>query len=169
MRTNFESALEKLLIHEGGFVNHPADPGGMTNLGVTKKVWEEWRGQPVDEAEMRSLNPEKVAPLYKAKYWDMVQGDRLPHGVDMCVFDCAVNSGVKRASKLLQRAVGVEDDGVIGRATMAALEALNPDEVIDRFCAERLTFLEALPTFATFGKGWTRRVAQVREESQNLA
>jgi lysozyme family protein len=169
MRTNFDVALLKLLLHEGGFVNHPADPGGMTNLGVTKKVWEEWRNQPVDEAEMRALSPEKVAPLYKAKYWDMVQGDRLPHGVDMCVFDCAVNSGVKRASKLLQRAIGVDDDGVIGRATMAALEALNSEEVIDRFCAERLTFLESLPTFATFGKGWSRRVAQVREESQILA
>ena len=169
MRSNFDVALLKLLVHEGGFVNHPADPGGMTNLGVTKKVWEEWRNQPVDEAEMRALSPEKVAPLYKAKYWDMVQGDRLPHGVDMCVFDCAVNSGVKRASKLLQRAVGVDDDGVIGRATIAAVEALNLEEVIDRFCAERLTFLEALPTFTTFGKGWTRRVAQVREESQNLA
>jgi lysozyme family protein len=169
MKTNFEAALIALLKSEGGFVNHPADPGGMTNLGVTKKVWEEWRGQPIDEAEMRALSPEKVAPLYKAKYWDMVQGDKLPSGVDFCVFDCAVNSGVKRASKLLQRAVGVDDDGVIGRATMTAVEALNPDEVIDRFCAERLTFLEALPTFATFGKGWTTRVSKVRDESQNLA
>jgi len=169
MRTNFETALAHLLSYEGGFVNHPADPGGMTNLGVTKKVWEEWRGQRVDEAEMRALTPEKVGPLYKAKYWDMVQGDRLPHGVDMCVFDCAVNSGVKRASKLLQRAVNVEDDGVIGRATIAAVESLNADEVIDRFCAERLTFLESLPTFATFGEGWTNRITQVREESLNLA
>jgi lysozyme family protein len=169
MMTNFEIALLKLLAHEGGFVNHPADPGGMTNLGVTKKVWEEWRGQPVDEAEMRSLSPEKVAPLYKAKYWDMVHGDQLPHGVDFCVFDCAVNSGVKRASKLLQRAVGVDDDGVIGRATMTAVEALETAEIIDRFCAERLSFLESLPTFATFGKGWSRRVASVKTESMNLA
>lgn len=169
MKENFDIALLKLLVHEGGYNHHPADPGGMTNLGVTKKVWEEWRGQPVDEAEMRALSPEKVAPLYKAKYWDMVQGDKLPSGVDFCVFDCAVNSGVKRASKLLQRAVGVDDDGVIGRATMTAVEALNPDEIIDRFTAERLTFLEALPTFATFGKGWTTRVSKVRDESQNLA
>ena len=169
MRTNFEDALEALLKHEGGYVNHPADPGGMTNLGVTKRVWEEWKGQVVDEAEMRALTPEKVAPLYKAKYWDMVHGDQLPSGVDMCVFDCAVNSGVKRAAKLLQRAVGVDDDGVIGRGTLAAVESLTPEEIIDRFCAERLSFLEALPTFATFGKGWSRRVAGVKTESLNLA
>jgi lysozyme family protein len=87
----------------------------------------------------------------------------------MCVFDCAVNSGVKRASKLLQRAIGVDDDGVIGRNTLAALENLAAEDVIDRFCAERLSFLEALPTFATFGKGWSRRVAGVKTESLNLA
>jgi len=169
MRTNFEDALAALLKHEGGYVNHPSDPGGMTNLGVTKRVWEEWKGHAVDEAEMRALTPEKVGPLYKAKYWDMVHGDQLPSGVDLCVFDCAVNSGVKRASKLLQRAVGVDDDGVIGRATLAAVETLSAEEIIDRFCAERLSFLEALPTFATFGKGWSRRVAGVKTESLNLA
>jgi len=169
MRTNFEDALEALLKHEGGYVNHPSDPGGMTNLGVTKRVWEEWVNRPVDEAEMRALTPDTVAPLYKAKYWDMVHGDQLPSGVDLCVFDCAVNSGVKRAAKFLQRAVGVDDDGVIGRGTLAAVEALSPEEIIDRFCAERLSFLEALPTFATFGKGWSRRVAGVKNESLNLA
>ncbi len=169
MRTNFEDALAALLKHEGGYVNHPSDPGGMTNLGVTKRVWEEWVNRPVDETEMRSLTPDTVAPLYKAKYWDMVHGDQLPSGVDLCVFDCAVNSGVKRAAKFLQRAVGVDDDGVIGRGTLAAVEALAPEEIIDRFCAERLSFLEALPTFATFGKGWSRRVAGVKTESLNLA
>jgi len=169
MRTNFEDALAALLKHEGGYVNHPSDPGGMTNLGVTKRVWEEWVNRPVDEAEMRALTPDTVAPLYKAKYWDMVHGDQLPSGVDLCVFDCAVNSGVKRAAKFLQRAVGVDDDGVIGRGTLAAVEALAPEEIIDRFCAERLSFLEALPTFATFGKGWSRRVAGVKTESLNLA
>jgi lysozyme family protein len=169
MRSNFEHALEELLKHEGGYVFHKLDPGGMTNLGVTKRVWEEWVNRPVDEAEMRALTPDTVAPLYKAKYWDMVHGDQLPSGVDLCVFDCAVNSGVKRASKLLQRAVGVDDDGVIGRATLAAVEDISAEEVIDRFCAERLSFLEALPTFATFGKGWSRRVAGVKTESLNLA
>lgn len=169
MMTNFDDALKALLKHEGGFVNHPKDPGGMTNLGVTKKVWEEWVGHAVTEDDMRALTPEKVAPLYKAKYWNKVYGDKLPHGVDLCVFDCAVNSGVSRAVKLLQRAVGVDDDGVIGNMTLHACEAVDADLIIQRFSEERLAFLQALPTFATFGKGWTRRVAEVETQAQNLA
>tara|TARA_R110000868_G_scaffold279866_1_gene539957 strand:+ start:1247 stop:1756 length:510 start_codon:yes stop_codon:yes gene_type:complete len=169
MMTNFDDAMVALLKHEGGFVNHPADPGGMTNLGVTKKVWEEWVGHPVSEEDMRALTREKVSPLYKAKYWNIIQGDKLPHGVDLCVFDCAVNSGTKRAVKLLQRAIGVEDDGILGNMTLAACEALEPDLIIQRFSEERLSFLQALPTFATFGKGWTRRVAEVEAQAQNLA
>lgn len=169
MMTNFDDALKALLKHEGGFVNHPKDPGGMTNLGVTKRVWEEWVGHPVGEEDMRALTPEKVAPLYKAKYWDKVYGDKLPHGVDLCVFDCAVNSGVSRAAKLLQRAVGVDDDGVIGNMTLQACEAVDAELIIQRFSEERLAFLQALPTFATFGKGWSRRVAEVKAQAQNLA
>jgi lysozyme family protein len=169
MYTNFETSLKALLKSEGGFVNHPKDPGGMTNLGVTKRVWEEWVGRAVDETAMRALTPDMVAPLYKAKYWDKVYGDKLPHGVDLCVFDCAVNSGVSRAAKLLQRAVGVDDDGVIGNMTLQACEAVNADLIIQRFSEERLAFLQALPTFATFGKGWSRRVAEVEAQAQNLA
>lgn len=169
MLTNFETALQVLLKSEGGFNNHPKDPGGMTNLGVTKKVWEEWVGHAVTEDDMRALTPESVSRLYKAKYWDKVCGDKLPHGVDLCVFDCAVNSGVSRAVKLLQRAVGVDDDGVIGNMTLHACEAVAPDLIIQRFSEERLAFLKALPTFATFGKGWSRRVAEVETQAQNLA
>ena len=84
---NFEKALETILHHEGGFVNHPRDPGGMTNLGVTKRVWEEWTQVEASEREMRSLTPEKVGPLYKARYWDKVKGDDLPSGLDLAVFD----------------------------------------------------------------------------------
>ena len=102
MKENFERALAAVLHHEGGFVNHPSDPGGMTNLGCTKKVWEEWVGHEVDEKAMRALTPADVAPLYKAKYWDKIKGDELPDGVDYVVFDCAINSGPGRAIKFLQ-------------------------------------------------------------------
>ena len=169
MKENFDTALKALLKHEGGFSNHPADPGGMTNLGVTKRVWEEYVGHAVDEQTMRGLTPEAVAPLYKTRYWDAVKGDDLPSGVDLCVFDCAVNSGVGRASKLLQRAAGVADDGKIGPGTLQAVMAKDPKELVDAFCDQRQAFLEALPTFATFGKGWSRRVAEVREQGENLA
>ena len=103
MRENFEQCLAMVLKHEGGFVNHPKDPGGMTNLGVTRKVWEEWVGHSVDELTMRSLGPEDVAPLYRKNYWDKCRCDDLPHGVDFAVFDLAINSGTGRASKFLQR------------------------------------------------------------------
>jgi len=97
MNSNFEKCLEMLLVHEGGFVNHPDDPGGMTNLGVTKKVWEEWVGHDVSEKEMRNLTPTMVAPLYQRKYWNACRADDLISGLDYCVFDVAVNSGVGRA------------------------------------------------------------------------
>jgi lysozyme family protein len=162
MKDNFESALEAVLHHEGGFVNHPADPGGMTNLGVTKKVWEEWVGHEVDEKTMRGLTPEIVGPMYKAKYWDKVKGDDLPSGVDYAVFDAAVNSGPGRAAKWLQSCVGVEPDGGIGPKTLAAVSAMNPAELVEDYAKRRLSFLMDLPHWGTFGKGWGRRVAAVQ-------
>jgi lysozyme family protein len=162
MKDNFESALEAVLHHEGGFVNHPADPGGMTNLGVTKKVWEEWVGHEVDEKTMRGLTPEIVGPMYKAKYWDKVKGDDLPSGVDYAVFDAAVNSGPGRAAKWLQGCVGVEQDGGIGPKTLAAVSAMNPAELVEDYAKRRLSFLMDLPHWDTFGKGWGRRVAAVQ-------
>lgn len=162
MKDNFESALEAVLHHEGGFVNHPADPGGMTNLGVTKKVWEEWVGHEVDEKTMRGLTPEIVGPMYKAKYWDKVKGDDLPSGVDYAVFDAAVNSGPGRAAKWLQSCVGVEPDGGIGPKTLAAVAAFDPAELVEDYAKRRLSFLMDLPHWGTFGKGWGRRVAAVQ-------
>ena len=135
----------------------------MTNLGVTKKVWEEWVGHPVDEAAMRALGPQDVAPLYKKNYWDKIHGDQLPAGVDYACFDYAVNSGVGRAAKTLQKAVGVAQDGAIGPATLAAVESQNPRELATEICEIRLNFLQSLSTFDTFGKGWSRRVAEVEK------
>ena len=163
MKDNFEQCLALVLKHEGGFVNHPKDPGGMTNLGVTKKVWEEWVGHAVDEAAMRALGPTDVAPLYKKNYWDRVRGDDLPTGVDYSVFDLAVNSGVSRAVKFLQAACGVAQDGAIGPATLAAVAAFHPRDLATAVCEKRLAFLQSLPTWNTFGRGWNKRVAEVEE------
>lgn len=158
MKANFKSALNAVLHHEGGFVNHPKDPGGMTNLGVTKKVWEEWVGHVVDEKAMRALTPEVVGSMYKAKYWDKIKGDDLPAGVDYVVFDAAVNSGPGRAAKWLQACVGVEPDGGIGPKTLAAVNAFPQDELVSDYGKRRLSFLMDLAHWGTFGKGWTRRV-----------
>ena len=169
MNSNFEASLAHVLQSEGGFVNNPADPGGMTNLGCTKAVWEEFVGHPVSEADMRGLTPADVAPLYKRKYWDKVSGDDLPAGLDYAVFDAAINSGPGRAAKWLQEAVGVEADGAIGNGTLAAVAAFDVQELIKAYNDKRLGFLQGLPTFGTFGKGWTNRVASVQAVSSSLA
>jgi lysozyme family protein len=170
MQSNFETCLKLMLEHEGGFVNHPQDPGGMTNLGVTKRVWEEWVGHEVDEKQMRALTPETVAPLYKRKYWDACRADDLVAGVDYVVFDVAVNSGPGRAVKFLQSCVGVTADGGFGPATLAAVKKSeeDPTRLIEMYCAKRLEFLQSLKTFETFGKGWSRRVQEVKDKALKM-
>jgi len=169
MKDNFELSLKKVIEHEGGYVNHPADPGGMTNLGVTKRVWEEWVGHPVDEKEMRALTVEQVAPLYKRKYWDAIHGDRLPAGLDYCLFDTAINSGVGRASKFIQEMVGVAADGAIGNKTLLAIGQFKDVKMlVDEYCDKRLDFLQKLKTWPVFGKGWGRRVADVKESATRM-
>lgn len=163
--------MAKLLVHEGGFSNHSQDPGGMTNLGVTQRVWQEWVGHDVDEKQMRALTPEMVAPLYKRKYWDACRCDDLVSGLDYAVFDVAVNSGPGRAIKFLQSCVGATPDGGYGSITSALVQKAQQGDVarlIELYCAKRLEFLQALPTFATFGKGWSRRVAEVKQTALQM-
>ena len=169
MNDNFEESLAHVLKHEGGYVDHPKDPGGATNLGCTKKVWEEWVGHEVTKDDIKALTIADVSPLYKAQYWDKCRGDDLPRGVDFAVFDLAINSGTGRASKLLQRAVGVAADGAIGPATLAAVADANPRELATKICELRLAFLQALPTWETFGKGWGRRVKETEKTAFNMA
>jgi len=161
--SNFDACLALILKSEGGYVNNKADPGGMTNLGVTKRTYETYVGHPVDEETMRGLTPDDVSPLYKKMYWDAVRGDDLPDGLDYCLFDLAVNSGVSRAAKFLQAACGVAQDGNIGPATLAAVATFHPRDLSTAICEKRLAFLQALPTWNTFGKGWNKRVAEVEE------
>ena len=168
MKENFEKALESVLHHEGGFVNHPKDPGGITNLGCTKRVWEEWVGHPVTEQAMKDLKPADVAPLYKKKYWDKVSGDDLPAGVDYCVFDTAINSGPGRAVKLLQACVNAEVDGVLGPNSLKAVNAFDVETLIEDYSKRRLSFLTELATWETFGRGWARRVNEVEDAASGM-
>jgi lysozyme family protein len=168
MNTNWQKSFELMLKSEGGFVNHPSDPGGMTNLGVTKATWEGWVGREVDEAEMRGLTAEKVEPLYKERYFDAVRGDELPMGLDYLMFDFAVNAGAGRAIKTLQTAVGVTPDGGFGPMTMAAVQAVDPVELIERFSQAKEDFYRSLTTFSTFGKGWLNRVADVKVKASAM-
>lgn len=168
-KDNFDFALKHLLKHEGGYVHHSRDPGGRTNLGVTQRAWEEYKGHPVDEQEMRSLTQEMVTPFYKTRYWNLVRGDELPSGVDYCAFDVSVNSGVGRAVRFLQLASGVVADGLIGPGTMNAIAKIDPKELIQKICQERREFLHRLATFDTFGTGWMRRVSDVERVALEMA
>jgi lysozyme family protein len=169
MKENWDKAFRLMLVSEGGYVHHPSDPGGRTNLGVTQATWENWVGRESDEAEMRGLTPEKVEPLYKKKYWDAVRGDEIENGgVAYLLFDFAVNAGVGRSIKTLQTAVGVTPDGGFGPMTMAAVQAVDPIELIERFSQAKEDFYRSLNTFATFGKGWLNRVADVKVKASSM-
>lgn len=168
MLSNWPTSLALMLKSEGHFVNHPSDPGGMTNLGVTKKAWEAWVKHPVDEAEMRSLTPEIVAPFYKTKYWDACKCDQLPLGIDYAVFDFAVNAGASRASRTMQTALGTAADGIIGPATIGVAVNADPDHFLEKFSAAKEQFYRNLPTFEHFGKGWLRRVAEVKRAADGM-
>jgi len=158
MQSNWIKCLETILHHEGGYVNHPKDPGGETNLGVTKRVYEDFGGT----KDMKDLTVEDVEPIYRKNYWDRVKGDDLPSGLDLCVFDFGVNAGTGRAAKYLQTMIGTVADGGIGPNTLKALATYVESEGIEgairNYQEARQEYYESLSTFETFGRGWTRRV-----------
>jgi lysozyme family protein len=161
MGDRFAECLPHILHHEGGWADHPKDPGGATMRGITLAVFREWTGKQSTKAELKAISDETVAAIYRKNYWFPSHCDKLPAGVDLIVFDLAVNSGPGRARKFLQEAVGAEPDGVIGAKTLAAVAALPPREVILRLRNRRERFYRGLATFATFGKGWMRRLSEV--------
>ena len=164
MKDNFDECLKMLLHHEGGYVNHPSDPGGETNLGVTKKVYQEWGGT----KDMKDLTVEDVAPIYKKNYWDRCKCDDLESGVDWVGFDWAVNSGTGRSAKAIQKICGASQDGAIGPKTLALIGKQNTQYVIEEFGKIRQDFYESLKTFDTFGKGWTRRNKETTEKALEM-
>lgn len=154
MKANFAACLDEVLAHEGGYVNHPSDPGGETNMGISKRSY--------PNENIRGMTRARAAEIYRRDFWNRVRGDDLPPGLDLVAFDPAVNSGVSRGSKWLQGALGVAQDGKIGPATIAkALSPIDGVAVIQRACAARMGFLRGLRTWGSFGKGWTRRVVSV--------
>lgn len=168
MNKNYDRCLTMLLKHEGGYVNDPNDAGGRTNLGVTQKVYENWVERDVTEQEMRDLTVEDVAPIYKNNYWDRGKCDDLPSGVDWCIFDWGVNSGMSRSAKALQRIVGVEADGGIGPMTLQAVNNFYPLEIITKMHLSRQHFYESLDNFVNFGRGWTRRNNETKETALEM-
>ncbi|WP_341989980.1 glycosyl hydrolase 108 family protein [Azorhizobium sp. AG788] len=162
--SSFEAALARVLGHEGGYSNHPADPGGPTMQGVIQRVYDGYRtrhGQPL--RPVRQIERGELIAIYRSQYWDAVRGDDLPAGLDYVVFDGAVNSGPGQAAKWLQRALGLPADGQVGAVTLAAAaRCADLGAMVDDICDRRLAMLKRLTTWPVFGAGWGRRVAEVR-------
>ena len=157
MKENFDKCLEMLLAAEGGYVWHPEDPGGETNLGVTRAVYEQWLGRQVMDGEMKNLTVEDVAPIYKKNYWDRASLDNAKSGTDWAILDWGVNSGMGRPAKAVQRFVGAKQDGAIGPITLKMMADKDQKEIIHYIHDIRQKFYERLSTFETFGRGWTSR------------
>ena len=165
MKENYAQALKQVLKYEGGYVDHPKDPGGPTNKGITQAVYDAWqKSQNLPTQSVRNISDATVAAIYKQQYWDRISGDYLPSGVDFAVFDFAVNSGVSRAAKMLQSVVGVAQDGQIGPATIQATKTYVAMAVTNK----RLAFMQSLSIWSTFGKGWSARIADVKAQIKSL-
>jgi len=159
---NFERALTAVLKHEGGYVDHPRDPGGATNMGITISTLRAWRGKAVGKDDVRFLRRDEATQIYRKQYWNAVRSDDLPAGLDYAMFDYAVNSGAGKAIRDLQSVLGLQRDGQIGAMTLDAVNKTDTRELVSALMAKRLAFLRGLRTWDAFGKGWTRRVNDVR-------
>jgi lysozyme family protein len=166
MASNFQECLDLVLKSEGGWVNHPSDPGGETNLGVTKAVWEEYVGHPVKT--MKDLTKDDVAPMYELKYWRPCYCEVLPRGLDFVVFSMGVNAGPGRSVKLLQQSIGCVPDGVIGPRTRELISTSNSANLIAKFSETRREYYRSLKTFPIFGKGWLARVDREEQEALDM-
>lgn len=170
MKENLDNALRWVLAHEGGYVNHPKDPGGATNMGVTQRTYDGYRKQRrLPPKSVRAITAGEVADIYKRQYWDAVRGDDLPAGLDYAMFDYAVNSGTKRAGQELQRILGFTGknvDGIVGQITLGAVAERDAFDLIEELCNRRMEFLRRLKHWPTFGRGWTARVMGTKDGFQ---
>lgn len=164
----FDRAVSLVLLHEGGFVNHPRDPGGATNFGITRETLSRARGRPASVEDVRRLTRAEAVSIYRRLYWEAVRADELAPGLAFALFDLAVNSGPARAVRMLQQVLGVAADGVLGPLTLASAQAANPAETIRRLTRARLGFLARLTSWPVFGRGWRRRVLSVEQEALRL-
>jgi lysozyme family protein len=167
--SSYDEALRRLLVHEGGYSNHPSDPGGPTNFGITLRDYRKYLKPGATAADVRRMKLADAQAIYRSKYWDALRCDQLPAGVDYAVFDYGVNSGIGRSGKVLRRVLGLADDShVVTAAVIAAVHKCEPRDLVVRICAERLRFLKALRTWPVFGNGWARRVEEVKSTALQI-
>ena len=168
MKDNFGEALSLVLHHEGGYVNHPKDPGGRTNMGITQRVYEAYLGCAVTEEGMREMPLNHVSEIYRDNYWSAVKGADLPAGVEYALWDWAVNSGPGTVARELQKLVGVDVDGAIGPQTLAAVNSEDALELISKLTEARTRFYHRLQNFSVFGKGWVNRTSSTKEQAASM-
>lgn len=168
MRANFERALAATLKHEGGWADHPADPGGATMKGITLATYRRYEPN-ATKTDLRNITDAEIKQIYRDGYWNKIKGDDLPYGVDFAVFDFAVNSGPARAAIYLQEIVGVAPDGKIGPLTLAAVAKWDGVKLVEKICANRLAFVKRLSTWPTFGRGWSIRISEVLHLAKDMA
>jgi lysozyme family protein len=170
MRQNYNEALRLMLKHEGGYTNHPSDPGGPTNFGITIHDYRKYIKADGTASDVRAMNIDEAKKIYRAKYWDIQKCDDLPSGVDYAIFDYGVNSGIGRSGKVLRRLLDLPDNThVVTAAVIAAAKKADASALVKEICDERLSFLKRLKTWPTFGAGWGRRVSEVRAASLRMA
>lgn len=149
--SQFDQIIDRVLAHEGGYVNDPRDPGGETQWGISKRSY--------PKLNIRALTRPDAVAIFRRDFWQRVSGDQLPKAFAFQALDAAVNHGISNSVRWIQRAAGVADDGIVGPRTLAAVAAADPADLVLLFNAERLEFYAKLSTFDAFGRGWTRRVA----------
>jgi lysozyme family protein len=165
----YPEAIRRLLKSEGGYVNHPADPGGPTNFGITIHDYRKYVKADATAADVRAMRIAEARVIYRTKYWDAMRCDALPAGIDYCIFDYAVNSGTGRAPKVLQRVLAASVTGRMDEVTVAMAGQREASALVNAICDERMRFLKSLKTWPVFGAGWSRRVAEVRAAALTLA
>jgi lysozyme family protein len=168
-QSNYDLALARVLAHEGGYTNHPRDPGGPTNFGITIHDYRRYIKSNGTAADVRDMKIADAAKIYRVRYWDALRCDQLPAGLDYALFDYGVNSGIGRAAKVMQRLLGQAPTGTMTDVAIAGIRNARPPVLIARLCDERLAFLKSLKTWPVFGAGWGRRVSEVRRDALAMA
>jgi lysozyme family protein len=169
VKVNFPTAMSHVLASEGGFVDNPHDAGGATDEGVTQHQYDLWRtAKGLQTRSVRYIDQNEVEAIYRGSYWNAVNADALPAGVDYAVFDWSVLAGPHRAIEHLQQAAGVAADGSMGPVTLAAVNSADPRQLISAVCAERLAYLKTRPSWPYFHNGWSSRVASVEQAAEAM-
>jgi len=170
MRSTYDVCLPLLLAHEGGYSNHPSDPGGPTNFGITIGDYRKYVKADATAADVRAMRLDDTKAIYREKYWNAQRCDELPAGVDYAIFDYGVNSGIGRSGRVLRRVLKLPDDlNTVTDAVIAAAYSADAGTLITAICDERLRFLKLLRTWPVFGAGWGRRVSEVKSAALTMA